>query len=387
MTATALAALWETSFRDENLAPTNSVLDSVPLSLAAPPTARTVVSQPSTISVAGSPIAARGFSADLFLAKAELSQRYLTSEQARILTAEAAGASPIPEINVVGVGIGEKISEGVGTNAMAVKLFVQIKYPKNSLSLDHLLPTTVSGLPVDVEQVGVLRPLVGAPNPRLQFTPARPGCSVGFDFTPGQTKKMAGTFGAVVRDETGDRYVLSNSHVLAHEGRLPKGAAIFQVGLLDLPPGAEKRQIATLSDFIRYDVTPLKVDAAIAKGTAPELLSPEILGIGAPQGTAPAEVDMIVHKFGRTTGYTIGRITSVAADVTLPFETGTFTFVNQIVIESLGASMFSDGGDSGALLLDRRTNAAVGLLFGGSPTHTLANHLSDVLQALSVTLA
>jgi hypothetical protein len=29
---------------------------------------------------------------------------------------------------------------------------------------------------------------------------------------------------------------------------------------------------------------------------------------------------------------------------------------------------------------------AVGLLFAGSPSHTLANHIDDVLQALGVTL-
>jgi hypothetical protein len=395
-TATALAPLWGTAFHDINLTSTNDITLSIPLSLAAPPTAGSFVSHESGRPALRSPTVLNLISPDLLSAKDELSKQYLTSENARSLTAEASGASPVPEINVIGVGIGEKISDGVGTNTIAVKLFVQKKYPKISLSSDHLLPASISGLPVDVEQVGILRPLgdgpnpgplVDAPNPRLQFTPARPGCSIGFDFVAGQTRKTAGTFGALVRDAAGDLYVLSNSHVLAHEGRLPRGAPIFQAGLLDLPPGAGKREVATLSDFVRYDAGPLKVDAAIAKGITPELLSSEILGIGAPQGVAPAQVDMIVHKFGRTTGYTVGRVSSVATDVTLPFETGAFTFVNQIVIDSLSASMFSDGGDSGALLLDRRTNAAVGLLFGGSRTHTFANHLSDVLQALNVTLA
>lgn len=395
-TAAALAPLWEAVSHDRNLASTNDIALSIPLSLAAPPTAGSVVSQVSTRSELRSPTALNLIPPDLLSAKDELSKQYLTSEKARRLTAEASGRSPIPEINVIGVGVGEKISDGVGTNTIAVKLFVQKKYPKTSLSSDHLLPGSISGLLVDVEQVGILRPLANgpnpgplldAPNPRSQFTPARPGCSIGFDFVAGQTRKTAGTFGALVRDQEGDLCVLSNSHVLAHEGLLPKGAPIFQTGLLDLPPGTGKRQVATLSGFVPYSTTPLKVDAAIAKGITPELLSPEILGIGVPQGVALAEVDMVVHKFGRSTGYSVGRISSIATDVTMPFETGTFTFVNQIVVDSLSASIFSDSGDSGALLLDRRTNAAVGLLFGGSPTHTIANHLSDVLQALNVTLA
>ena len=43
--------------------------------------------------------------------------------------------------------------------------------------------------------------------------------------------------------------------------------------------------------------------------------------------------------------------------------------------------------DSGSLILDRRTNTAVGLLFAGSATHTLANPIQSVLDALDVSFA
>ncbi|MBV9247006.1 MAG: hypothetical protein JO366_19585 [Methylobacteriaceae bacterium] len=49
-------------------------------------------------------------------------------------------------------------------------------------------------------------------------------------------------------------------------------------------------------------------------------------------------------------------------------------------------STFSAADDSGSLILDRRTNVAVGLPFGGSAAHALANNLDDVLQALGVAL-
>jgi hypothetical protein len=48
---------------------------------------------------------------------------------------------------------------------------------------------------------------------------------------------------------------------------------------------------------------------------------------------------------------------------------------------------FSDAGDSGALILERATGKAVGLLFAGSASHSAANHIDDVLAALHVQLA
>jgi hypothetical protein len=377
---------WSACFGDDDLASIDGLLDSLMSPKLVPVGANPAVAGLAVRSRQPSSDERARQLADLHAAKSELSQRYLTSEKAVSLTAQARGPSPIPEINVVGVGIGEKITDGKFTNALAVKLFVRIKHAKSSLSPEHLLPTSIAGLPIDIDEVGLLRPLTD-PDPHQQYNPAQPGCSVGFEYPPGQNDKMAGTFGAVVRNGAGELFVLSNSHVLAREGLLPKGAPIYQAGLLDLPPGATKRQIATLSDFQPYTAAPLKIDAAIAKALAPNLLSPEILVIGAPQGVANASVDMIVQKFGRSTRNTVGRIVSTTTDVTLPYETGNFTFTEQIMIEGLNGSLFADGGDSGALVLERSTNMAVGLIFGGSSTHVVANHLTDVLQAFNVTLA
>ena len=96
---------------------------------------------------------------------------------------------------------------------------------------------------------------------------------------------------------------------------------------------------------------------------------------------------MVVHKFGRTTSYTVGWIKSINTDVTVSYETGNFTFQDQIIIVGAQGKSFSAAGDSGSLILERSTNKAVGLLFAGSTTHTIANHIDDVLAALKVTLA
>src|SRR5216684_142579 len=220
-------------------------------------------------------------SSDLVAAKAELSKRYLRSNDATSFRAQAATTSPDPGVD--GVGIGEMESGGVPTGLMSVRLLVRIKYTKDSIPAAHLLPEMIDGMHVDIEEVGTFRPLATYPDPLLMITPARPGCSVGFEFPTGGMR-MAGTFGAVVQDAFGKRYVLSNSHVLANEGQLPIGSPIFQTGLLDLPPGNSKRPIAKLSKFIPFDPQPAMVDCAIAEAIAPNFLSNDILYIGPPKG-------------------------------------------------------------------------------------------------------
>jgi hypothetical protein len=342
---------------------------------------------------------------DLRAAKQDWSEKLLHRVGRDISSARAmmAPISPAPEVNVVGVGIGEKLVDDKSTGVRALKFLVRSKYPENQMSSAHLLPKQVDGLPTDVEEVGLFRrfrtkrpprkvaarPAAAAappmPDPRQRIRPAQPGCSVGFQDPAGQFT-MAGTFGALVKD-AGGVYVLSNNHVLADEGRLPIGSPIYQPGLLD-GGSVDMDQIAALTRFIPLQAGVMnKVDCAIAKAVKPTLLSRDILFIGPPQGVDTAAIDMVVHKFGRTTGYRAGRVTSVDTDVTVQYETGAFTFEGQIIIVGLNDQPFSDAGDSGSLILERQSQQAVALLFAGSASHTIANHLEDVLQALAVTLA
>jgi hypothetical protein len=128
------------------------------------------------------------------------------------------------------------------------------------------------------------------------------------------------------------------------------------------------------------------IDAALAQVSDPALVSAAILGIGPAQGPAAAQIDMIVHKFGRTTNYTVGRVTSVDTDVTVGYDTGNFMFQNQMIIVGLDGQPFSNAGDSGSMILERRSGQAVGLLFAGSATHTIANHIDAVMNTLGVSL-
>lgn len=347
--------------------------------------------------------------ADLLAAKTEMSQRFLAGRAARPHGAVlfSAAVNPEPAVNVLGVGIGEKISEGRPTGLQAVKFFVRSKIPAAYLSPANLLPESVGGLPTDVEETGLLLPIAkkrvataaaprakkkvaaapALPNPRQRYRPAPPGSSIGFRHPSHPQLKMAGTFGAVVTDDAGALYILSNNHVLADENRLPLGDPIFQPGLLD-GGRLNKDRIAELTRFVPLDPNGDNVvDAAIARALDPSDLTRNILFIGPPAGVSAAQFDMIVHKFGRTTSYTAGRVTSLNTDVVVAYDIGSVFFAEQIIIRSLTEQPFSRPGDSGSLILERRSNNAIGLLFAGSDSHTVANHIQAVLDALAVRLA
>jgi hypothetical protein len=152
---------------------------------------------------------------------------------------------------------------------------------------------------------------------------------------------MAGTFGLLVKDSQRNTFILSNNHVLAFENgveadgvtrrqALSPGAPTFQPGLLDHGnPLTDK--IAELTRWIdlRADRDDNLVDGAIAKLTSASLALGRFFSLVAPTGTTAAARDMIVHKFGRTTSYRAGRISSVLFYVTIPYEVGASHKVSQ----------------------------------------------------------
>ena len=196
---------------------------------------------------------------------------------------------------------------------------------------------------------------------------------------------MAGTFGAVA-SLGGRTVILSNNHVLADENRLPIGSPIFQPGLLD--GGNEATDVvARLTKFIALSAAqPNAVDCAIAEVTSPKLVSAALLlPIGKLKSGSPlpAKERLEVEKVGRTTAYTRGRITDLSADVKIRYETGMLTFADQLLIEA-ESGPFSAAGDSGSLIVAKQAKRPVALLFAGSDTHTIANPIDEVLNALGI---
>jgi len=127
------------------------------------------------------------------------------------------------------------------------------------------------------------------------------------------------------------------------------------------------------------------VDCALARPLDPEMFSDELLGIGVVNETTVPMLGMRVRKYGRTTRYTEGNITLLNATVNVAYSTlaGTRTarFVGQVITEAM-----SQGGDSGALVVDAEENKAVGLLFAGSNPATIFTPIDLVLNALNIRL-
>jgi hypothetical protein len=190
--------------------------------------------------------------------------------------------------------------------------------------------------------------------------------------------------------------VLSNNHVLANENRARRGDMVLQPGPFDggVRPDDD---VAALARFVRLRKgKPNEVDGAVAAiGKNVELRRQTLSKIGRLAGLGPEFLDegAAVAKVGRTTGTTRGRVTAFELDnLVVEFDIGDLTFHNQIEIEGAANGAFSDGGDSGSLIVND-AREAVALLFAGTElggsNHqglTYANPLRSVLDALHVDL-
>ena len=170
-------------------------------------------------------------------------------------------------------------------------------------------------------------------------------------------------------------HLLSNSHVFAdlRKARTDESDLIMQPS-----PGepSSNRPIGTLVDFsaLKFDADlndPNHIDAAIAKLWGPQQHNLVIPLIGTVKGYVPKkdiQIGEVARKFGRTTGYTEGRVFSIYLDVWIRYDrTGQAAFFHdQFLIEPAlpQFSKFVSKGDSGSLVVDAEQHA-IGLIFAG----------------------
>jgi hypothetical protein len=327
---------------------------------------------------------------DLIACKKSLSVRYLKKASEATVSRFGLVAPKQPKLNVVGIGVGTKFTAGKETQTQCVRFYVAEKIHKDALGKKDMLPTEIDGLPTDVIVTGRFRMFSTASDNKKKRRPVRPGTSIGFQFPPPSEFVMAGTFGAVVA-KGAQRFILSNNHVLTENGQIALGSPIFQPGLLDGGNSATD-SVAVLTKFIKIKGTGTnKVDCAIARFLPTTPVNPVLMpsvGALASKAAIAATAGMKVMKTGRTTGHTNGVVFDTLADVNIEYEDASgnpfvATFSDQILITPGG---FSASGDSGSLIVDRASRRATGLLFAGSASHTIANHIKDVLSALGVTL-
>jgi hypothetical protein len=289
--------------------------------------------------------------------------------------------SIIQSKNVVGVGIAEKVSKRGRTGQLALTFYVEKKVsPKKLRGVEMIppaLPEAISGpeaVPTDVVVLGRLKLEKNAIR-----QPIQPGNSIGhIDIT-------AGTLGALVTNGK-ERFLLSNSHVLALGGTAKKGDAIVYPGPDD---GGKKPKdvIATLEKVQKFTTGGNfvnLVDCAMAKPVPGRIadLRDGIRGLGLPTGVAVAKRGMAVTKVGRTTGRTVGTVRDVNFRFVLDYDkVGSVGFRDQVL-----CTRYTRGGDSGSLVLESKTKRAIGLHFAGANGGSVFNPIGPVLKALGVTL-
>ncbi|MCI0330754.1 MAG: S1 family peptidase [candidate division Zixibacteria bacterium] len=236
------------------------------------------------------------------------------------------------------------------------------------------IPSTVDGIPVEVEVTGKFYALALT----KRYRPVPIGVSVGND-----NECSAGTIGCVV-EKGGQKYILSNNHVLARQNAASIGEDIVQPGRYDSKPKCAHiaaNKVADLSAFVPIVFSTSannRVDAAIALYSTTDITCATLPNYyGFPSSTTVAAfVGQSVKKVGRTSSLSTGTVTAINATVNVGYSAGTARFTGQIVTTSISRS-----GDSGSLVVTNdANNNPVGLLYAGSSTTTVLNPINEVLS-------
>jgi len=305
------------------------------------------------------------------------------------------GAKPVetlPEVQ-------RSLALGVAPHGKEFRLAIRLQRValRDSPIVDHLKSEAKGE--VDIRMVGRIdkrakKRQSTVPWYRTNTRPLLMGASVG------HVDVTAGTLGAFV-SRNGTVCILSNNHVLANEDAGSAGDMILQRAKFD---GGKRPAdgVARLLHWIRLKRRGSNsVDVALAalnKGQEHDAQSLRELVGGTNRtlkGLGPSFIDEgeTVYKVGRTTGATKGRVTAFDLDnVVVNYDVGNLRFDGQIEIEGAGTKSFSDGGDSGSLIINSRMQA-VALLFAGSDTGarngaglTYANPIQPVLKELKAKL-
>ena len=215
----------------------------------------------------------------------------------------------------------------------------------------------------------------------------------------GPTEGVIGAIGCFVKDPEARIAILSNNHVLAGENSGVKGKdRILQPGSLSF---RKADQVALLTEFEPLKPSPARAkpakgnvvynhaDAAYARLIEDIAFRQEYLAaraLPAPSGTAKAKLGDRVFKVGPRTGLTHGKISAVGTVVgPIPYDPGPCWFQDQIEITGANGTLFSDQGDSGAIVVNQ-SGKLIGLLFAGNGTHSYASPIETVLKLLACQL-
>ena len=203
--------------------------------------------------------------------------------------------------------------------------------------------------------------------------------------------RAAGTIGALVRDNKGTLFGLSNNHVSGGCSNARAGLPIVAPGIMDVMVGSHN----PFTIGLHHAILPMRPgDPSVASGheensdaalfsIVDEALVTSWQGqqYDTPEDIVDPVDDMIVEKVGRTTKHTQGNIDSrVSGPFPVQYKSVTYhspedssTFIGQVFFNEVylvygkNGTLFSKPGDSGSLVVttDNGIRKAVGLVFAG----------------------
>ena len=215
----------------------------------------------------------------------------------------------------------------------------------------------------------------------------------------------AGTFGALVKDQNGTIFGLTNNHVSGGCNYSTPDVPIVCPGPLDacetkIDPFTIGRhtKLLTITDGLPENVDiSNNYDAALFKITETNRVSSsQAFKFDTPSKVESPHGLMKVEKYGRTTGHTIGKVIGqYATPIDVHYSYGNFRkavyFSDAWVINGENNEPFSEPGDSGSLVVGTNSGGervAVGLVFAGNPQtgQTFVLPLKPMLDRLGVEL-
>lgn len=280
---------------------------------------------------------------------------------------------------------------------------------KNQISAAALktLPTDIDGVAISYIGSAAIEPNP----PALPFSSAdaaprtflhnnRLACGTSVTVAP---IHHAGTFGALVRLDDGTLCGLTNNHVTGGCNHSKLGMHVLCPAPHDADPThVPPTAIGRHHSFVQLEsgdpgqVRLQELDVALFQITMENAVT-SMQGAGdraydTPTDTAAPVGGMMVKKFGRTTGLTVGQVVGRAVTgLGIPFQGDRFNsmvyFDGAWAIAPL-AGAFSLGGDSGSLVVTEDGTKAVGLIFAGSTSGEVSFMIpiDSVLSALGAQL-
>jgi hypothetical protein len=221
-----------------------------------------------------------------------------------------------------------------------------------------------------------------------------------------------GTLGALVRKADGGIFGLSNNHVTGGCNFAGVGLPIVAPAIVDVMPGGlppftigfHQQSLTMIPGSPDNVNAKANFDAAIFRIQDPNVVSShQGAAYDTPSAVMVMAPDLLVEKVGRTTGHTHGRVMSqmhgahaITYNSPLYGFTGIICYDPVFAIVGTGGDLFSDNGDSGALITtlgENQQRKAIGIIVGGMVDKaapggktTIALPIQPILTAFSVTL-